>query len=97
MLHTVNKSPFTHNNLESCLSFAKEKDAILLYEDGVLAAQAGSRLESMLREALKKHTVCVLKEDLSARGISKTVKGIKIIGYPEFVDLVVEHKVIPWL
>ncbi len=97
MLHTVNKSPFSHNNLESCLSFAKEKDAILLYEDGVLVAQAGSKLESILQAALKKHTVCVLREDLDARGISKTVDGIKVIGYPEFVDLVAEHKVTPWL
>ncbi|HEO64592.1 MAG TPA: sulfurtransferase complex subunit TusB [Spirochaetes bacterium] len=97
MLHTVNKSPFSHNNLESCLSFAKEKDAILLYEDGVLGAQAGSRLESTIKAALKKHTICALKEDLNARGISKTVGGIKVIGYPDFVDLVAEHKVIPWL
>ena len=38
MLHTVNKSPFDHNSLESCLKFARKGSAVLLIEDGVYAA-----------------------------------------------------------
>ncbi|MBF0334232.1 MAG: sulfurtransferase complex subunit TusB, partial [Alphaproteobacteria bacterium] len=42
MLHTVNKSPFEKNALESCLSHAVEGASILLIEDGVYAALGGT-------------------------------------------------------
>ncbi len=42
ILHTVNKSPFEKNNLESCLRYAKSGSAILLIEDGIYAALAGT-------------------------------------------------------
>ena len=42
MLHTVNKSPFERNTLETCLSLAKKGSSILLFEDGVYAAVKGS-------------------------------------------------------
>ncbi|VAW78495.1 hypothetical protein MNBD_GAMMA15-577 [hydrothermal vent metagenome] len=38
MLHTVNKSPFSHSSLESCLRFVGEGDVILLLVDGVRIA-----------------------------------------------------------
>jgi tRNA 2-thiouridine synthesizing protein B len=37
MLHTVNKSPFERNSLDSCLSHAKAGSSILLFEDGIYA------------------------------------------------------------
>ena len=41
MLHTVNKSPFERNALESCLRLAASGASVLLIEDGVVAALAG--------------------------------------------------------
>ena len=38
MLHTVNKSPFEHNGLATCLRYARPGSAVLLIEDGVYAA-----------------------------------------------------------
>ena len=40
MLHTVNKSPFERNALESCLRLAASGSSVLLIEDGVIAALA---------------------------------------------------------
>ena len=33
MLHTVNKSPFEKNSLETCLRLANDKSSIILIED----------------------------------------------------------------
>jgi tRNA 2-thiouridine synthesizing protein B len=49
MLHTVNKSPFERNTLESCLRHAKNGSAVLLIEDGVYAAIAGSAIEERIK------------------------------------------------
>jgi len=97
MLHTVNKSPFSSSSLENCLELAKSGDAILLYEDGVLGAQAGNKSETLIQSATSKFSVYALEEDLSARGIQNLISGIKTISYDGFVDLVAEHKVVPWL
>ena len=42
MLHTVNKSPYEKNSLDTCLRLAKQGSAILLIEDGVYAATGGT-------------------------------------------------------
>ena len=36
MLHTVNKSPFEKNSLETCLRLSEDNSSILLIEDGVI-------------------------------------------------------------
>lgn len=41
LLHTVNKSPFERNALESCLQHAKKGSSVLLIEDGVYGAIKG--------------------------------------------------------
>ena len=97
MLHTINKSPFTHQNLQSCLNLAKKDDPILLYEDAVLAIQQGSILESLIKEALGNHPIFALEEDVKARGITNSIEGVKLTNYAGFVDLVEQHKVTPWL
>ena len=43
MLHIVNKSPHQARSLESCLRLALPGHAVLLIEDGVYAATAGSQ------------------------------------------------------
>ena len=97
MLHTVNKSPFTHQALQTCLRFALAEEPILLYEDGVFAVMDGTKLQSMINNALKNHPVYVVQADLKARGIINVISGVKKIDYGGFVDLVAEHKVNNWL
>jgi tRNA 2-thiouridine synthesizing protein B len=93
MLHTVNKSPFERTALDSCLRLAAKGSAILLIEDGVLAARRGTALAATMEAAVKDFAVYVLGPDLAARGIDAehVLAGIGIVDYGGFVDLVVEH------
>ena len=101
MLHIVNKSPFERNALASCLDTAQDGSAVLLIEDGVVGATVGSRLNDAIRQAGKRNMAFyVLSPDLKARGFSATqvLEGVKLIGYEDFVDLVVDHdNVQSWL
>lgn len=97
MLFTVNKSPFTAGNLTSCLRYVTKESPILLYEDGVYGAMAGTTLEPQMKEALETNRVYALREDLNARGIANTIEGIQLVDYSGFVDLVAEHNICPWI
>lgn len=100
ILHTVNKSPFERNSLESCLKFATDGAAVLLFEDGIYAALSGTSVEPVVAGALGKLNVYVLGPDLKARGFSKerVIQGISVVDYAGFVDLSAEHdKVQAWL
>ncbi|RMD71209.1 MAG: sulfurtransferase complex subunit TusB [Gammaproteobacteria bacterium] len=100
MLHTVNKSPFERNSLDTCLRFAKPGSAILLIEDGVYAAMKGTAVEGKIRQALEKHAIYALSADVKARGIeeSRLIERVQVVDYGGFVDLAVEHdKVQAWL
>lgn len=112
MLHTVNKSPFERNSLETCLRFAgagfdenekSNQHAILLYEDGIYAALKGTTLESKVAAAITKYKVkvYVLVPDLEARGMKKdnVIAEIQPVeDYAGFVDLVVENNPVQaWL
>ncbi|MFC1673942.1 sulfurtransferase complex subunit TusB [Pseudomonadota bacterium] len=100
MLHTVNKSPFERNSLETCLRMAKKGSAILLIEDGVIAAAKGTAQSSKLEGATGDHDVFVLGPDLKARGISEdqVIDGIKVVDYAGFVDLCEERGTVnAWL
>jgi len=99
-LHTVNKSPFEKNALDSCLRFAQTGSAILLIEDAVYAATCGTKCEETLRGAMETHNVYVLDPDLKARGIDAAdiIEGIDRVDYAGFVDLAVEHDTVQsWL
>jgi len=97
VLYTVNKSPLMFRNLESCLRIALSGNPILLYEDGVYAAVAGAKTEPLMTEMLAQHAVYALEADIRARGLSRLVAGVEVIGYDRFVDLVVEHNIAPWM
>lgn len=100
MLHTVNKSPFEKDSLESCLATAKAGSAVLLIEDGVYAALEGSKVADKVKAAMSADIkVYALGSDLDTRGVAgKVMGGIKIVGYDGFVDLACEHdKVSSWL
>lgn len=93
MLHTVNKSPFEKNSLESCLRLAKAGSAVLLLEDGVYAALQGTKVEGEITEKMKELSFYVLSPDVAARGLAEKplIDGIKQVDYEGFVDLVTEQ------
>ena len=100
MLHTVNKSPFERNALESCLTKSKDGSSILLIEDGVVGALKGTVIADKLTSAMTSKNVYVLGSDLNTRGFSDAdiIDGIKVVDYEGFVDLVAEHSnVQSWL
>jgi len=94
LLHTVNKSPFERNALESCLRLSQAGHAILLFEDGVYAALQGTRWTAAMTDALQSRKIYVLTPDLEARGMrtDKVIAGIQPVDYSGFVDLVADHK-----
>ena len=99
MLHTVNKSPFEHKALETCLRFARQGSAVLLIEDGVYAAAKDTSVSPKMQEALKTVSIYALKPDVEARGMqNRVMDGVRLVDYGGFVDLVVEHNAVQsWL
>ena len=100
MLHTVNKSPFERNSLNSCLTKSKEGSSILLIEDAVVGALKGTVVADKLTAAMENKNVYVLGSDLNTRGFTEAeiLDGIKVVDYAGFVDLVAEHSnVQSWL
>ena len=100
MLHTVNKSPFERNGLNSCLSKSKDDSSILLIEDAVVGALKATIIADKLTSAVANKNVYVLGSDLNTRGFTEAeiIDGIKIVDYAGFVDLVAEHSnVQSWL
>ncbi len=92
MLHTVNKSPFGNDTLNSCLRMSTDGCAILLIEDGVYGATDGTSISDQVKEAMKTKSVYALKPDVDARGISaKVIDGIELIDYAGFVNLVADQ------
>jgi tRNA 2-thiouridine synthesizing protein B len=99
-LHTVNKSPFEKNSLETAIKCSLAGSSILLIEDGVYGAMKGAAAEGMVKGAMGDRKVYALKSDLMARAIKddRVIDGIEIIDYAGFVDLVeANDKVQAWL
>ena len=100
MLHTVNKSPFEKDSLDSCLRLAKAGSAILLIEDGVYAAIKGSTVEEKIKAAAGDKKLYALGPDIKARGYDEgqVIDGITVVDYGGFVDLATENdKVQAWV
>jgi tRNA 2-thiouridine synthesizing protein B len=100
ILHTVNKSPFERNSLDSCLKFAAAGNSLLLIEDGIYAALKGSSMEAKVAAAQGSLKLYVLGPDLNARGFTddRVIPGINVVDYAGFVDLAAESdKVQAWL
>ena len=99
ILHTVNKSPFEKQSLSSCVAHACDGDAILMIEDAVYGAVAGTTAAAQLA-GNDNIFIYALGPDLDARGLGevKLAEGVNIIDYDGFVDLAVEHsKTQSWL
>ena len=93
MLHTVNKSPFEKNSLDTCLRLAVPGSAVLLLEDGVYAAVRETEVEPRVAEAMQRLSVFVLGPDLAGRGLEteRLIPGIEVVDYAGFVELAVTH------
>ena len=100
MLHTVNKSPFEKDSLDTCIAHALEGSAVLLIEDGVYAAASGTAVEPRVRHAMHRLNFYALANDCTARGLAEAelIDGIELVDYGGFVDLVTGHdNVQSWL
>jgi tRNA 2-thiouridine synthesizing protein B len=99
MLHTVNKSPFEHSALDTCLRYAREGSSVLLIEDGVYAAARDTAVAHKMQDALKRVQLYALKPDVEARGMqNRVMDGVRLVDYGGFVDLVAEHDAVQsWL
>ncbi len=100
ILHAVNKSPFEKNTLSSCLRLAKSGAAVLLIEDGVYGALAGTSVASEMTEKAGDINFYALAPDIEARGLSEKpfIDGITLVDYGGFVDLAEEHSTVQsWL
>jgi len=93
MIHTVNKSPFERNSLDSCFRLAEKGSPVLLIEDAVYSAKKETSVSDKVSSEMENHPMFVLGPDLQARGISEdqVMDGITVVDYGGFVDLVVEH------
>ena len=99
-LHTVSRSPFERNSLESCLRVLRAESAVLLFEDGVYAAMRATALESKIVSASKKAKFYCLAPDLEARGLrsADVLPGVELVSYEGFVALAASHaRVQAWL
>lgn len=96
MLHTINKSPYSHQHLADCIRVCNADDAILLIEDGVYAALAdGDWINSL---STKFSAIYALQADIAARGLAdRLAANINLIDYAGFVQLCVDHpKMMAW-
>ena len=64
MLHTVNKSPFEKNSLETCLRLANDKSSIILIEDGVYGAIKNTNVEATIIDAQKNYKIYRLFQNI---------------------------------
>ncbi|HIE53874.1 MAG TPA: sulfurtransferase complex subunit TusB [Chromatiaceae bacterium] len=99
-LHTVNKSPFEKNSLETCLRLSRAGSAVLLYEDAVYGALTGTAVTDLVAAATGDKKIYVLEPDFKARGLDagRTIEGVQMVDYAGFVDLVdASNKVQAWV
>jgi len=100
-LHTVNKSAFERNSLDSCLSVCKAGASVLLIEDAVVSAVQNTVVSEKIEKAIKKGIhFYALSEDLKARGLAedRVMEQIALVDYSGFVKLVTENeRVQNWL
>lgn len=100
-LHTVNKSAFERNSLDSCLSVCKADASILLIEDAVVASLQNTSQSSKITSACESGIkIYALREDLKARGLpeDRVMAQINLVDYAGFVKLACDNdRVQSWL
>ncbi len=97
LLHTVSKSPDNSSALTSALRSALPGSHILLLQDGVYAARAGTAAAAQLASATDIRCYALI-EDVAARGLQDLLEpSIELVDYSGFVRLSVDcHAVQSW-
>ncbi|GLW39533.1 sulfurtransferase TusB [Pectobacterium actinidiae] len=89
MLHTLSRSPY-HVDLDALLRSLDQGDALVLLQDGVIAALAGGDIIHRLLESAV--LLYALQPDTAARGMTEQISNnVTLIDYNQFVQLTVEH------
>lgn len=90
MLYTLATSPFKCD-FSALLRLITNEDAILLFQDGVIAAVSQSKYLVELQNSGVQ--IYALDADIHARGLQDQVAdGVSIISYQGFVKLTEAHK-----
>ena len=89
LLYQIKRSPYISRDLEHILPVAREGSHIMLYQDAVLAAAVTEENRLWLQRLTDVGvTVHALREDLSARGVTRVLEGIDVTDYAGWIDLV---------
>ena len=92
MLHLIFQSPIEAAILERIDS----GDVVVFLENAVLRTLQNNAISNTLTQQLGSNRLCVLSDDIAARGIvpDELVTGIEVIDYAELVELTVNNPVI---
>lgn len=89
MLYTLLQSPW-QCDLDSLLLLLQEGDDLLLLQDGVSAALAGSQM--LIKLSASPATLWVLEEDVRARGLDEQIStNVARLDYTGFVAMTAKH------
>ncbi len=93
-LHTVNKPSWSSDLLQSCLRLLVAGDTLLLIEDGAYNVRTLPALAASLNLSLEQLHICVLRDDLLARGLAEAELAtcMSAIDHAAFVSLVCQHQ-----
>lgn len=90
MLYTIAASPF-QCDFAAILRLITPNDAVLLLQDGVIAAIKQSTHLGELQQ--KGAPIYVLNADINARGLQNMIsEQVTLASYQDFVQLTVSHK-----
>lgn len=89
MLHTLSHSPY-QSDMDALLRYLRPGDVLVLMQDGVIAALAGTTFVKRIHDL--SIPLYVLRNDAEARGVSEQISCDSIyIDYNQFVRLTVQH------
>ncbi|RLM25113.1 sulfurtransferase TusB [Brenneria alni] len=89
MLHTLSHSPY-QCDIDALLRCLGPEDALVLLQDGVIAALADTKMVNhFLNTSIPLY---VLQNDADARGVTAQISNnFLLIDYNQFVQLTVQH------
>jgi tRNA 2-thiouridine synthesizing protein B len=92
MLHLIFQSPIDPTILDRMAV----GDVAVFFENAALDLLQNSLLANTIAAQIQTKRLCVLSEDMAARGILVTelATGLEAIGYPELVDLTIQNPLI---
>ena len=90
MLHLI----FRSQNLSACIDRVSEGDAVVFFEHATFCLMKGHTLQTHIHNVLQKNVVlCVLQDEVDARGLQSLIDGVQRIDYAGFVKLTEQYPV----